>query len=175
MGISSSAFSFLNNFSNAKTAKLVLDAAGSYHVRQVKLPLKAAELVLEEDPGHVISPADEIRRTGRFVAVKAEEELVARKVYLLVPLCKVNRKVSESDMALIDLACKKKRSRTSSKRTSSKILPATPVEEPGLEGVESQQVDQGKLVTFPGSFQMAPHMKGYNKAWSPVLEPISEI
>ncbi|KAF3436532.1 hypothetical protein FNV43_RR23624 [Rhamnella rubrinervis] len=163
MGISSSSYCFMiNNFSNAKAAKL-FDAEGNF-VRQVKLPLKAAELMLEEEPGHIISPADEIRRTGRFMAMKAEDELVARKVYLLVPLCRVNRKVSDSDMALVDLACKK-RSRTSSKRTSSKILPAATVEEKEEFRVEEKVIS---------GYHLGLHLKGYIRGWNPVLEPISE-
>lgn len=163
MGISSSSCCFtINNFSSANTAEL-FDAKGNF-VRQIELPIKAAELMLEEEPGHVISPADEIRRTGRFMAMRAEDELVARKVYLLVPLCRVNRKVSDPDMALIDLACKK-RSRTSSKRTSSKILPAAMEEE-----VEEFQLEE-KVIS---RYHLGPQLKGYLRGWSPVLEPISE-
>lgn len=160
MGISSFSCFLINNSSNAKTAKL-FDAEGNF-VRRVKLPLKAAELMLEEEPGHIISPADEIRRTGRFMAMKAEDELVGRKVYLLVPLCKVNRKVSDSGMALINLGCKKK-SRSNPKRTSSKILPAAMEEE--------FQVEEKVIIS---GYHPGHQLKGYIRGWNPVLEPISE-
>lgn len=158
MGISHS--SCFLNFSSNQTAKL-FDAKGNF-VRQVKLPLKAAELLLEEEPGHVISPAEEIRRTRRFMAVKAEDEIVARKVYLLVPLSRVNHKVSESDMKLIELAYK---NRSKTKRSGSKVSQAM---------AEEFRMDQECLVNVSEHHRLGPQLKGYSRGWNPVLEPISE-
>ncbi|KAI7989500.1 hypothetical protein LOK49_LG13G01523 [Camellia lanceoleosa] len=72
-----------------------------------------------DEPGHVVSPAIQIRRTRRIPAMKADEELSPAKVYLLVPASRINSVVSESEMARIDSACEKRRP----KRRSSKVLP----------------------------------------------------
>ncbi|KAH7516981.1 hypothetical protein FEM48_Zijuj09G0013700 [Ziziphus jujuba var. spinosa] len=162
MGISYS--SCFQNFSSNQTAKL-FDAKGNF-VRQVKLPLKAAELLLEEEPGHVISRAEEIRRAGRFIAMKAEDEIVARKAYLLVPLTRVNRKVSESDMKLIELAT---RNKSKTKRSGSKVSPAMAEERKDDEGLVKVLAE--KVTEY---HHLGPQLKGYIRGWNPVLEPISE-
>ncbi|PON61692.1 hypothetical protein PanWU01x14_143510 [Parasponia andersonii] len=158
---------FVITFSKSDPTAKLFDAHGNL-LRRVKLPLKAAELMLEEDPGHVISPADELNRTGRFCAMRAEDELMARKSYLLVPLCKVNRKVSDSDMAIIKSTTSKKKS-----KNSSKVSPAMAAEEPRGEAEESVINAFEQSIATTG-FGFGRTM-GYSKGWKPALEPISEI
>ena len=50
--------------------------------------------------------------------MKVEDELVAKKVYLLVPLCKVNQKVSESDMEVIKSTINSTISKKKNKKSS---------------------------------------------------------
>ncbi|KAL2454318.1 Nuclear pore protein [Abeliophyllum distichum] len=51
-----------------------------------------------EEPGHVVFTAVEISRSNsRFSAMKADEQLTAGKVYVLIPVCRVRSKVSESE------------------------------------------------------------------------------
>ncbi|RZB49088.1 hypothetical protein D0Y65_052191 [Glycine soja] len=69
--------------------------------REIKLPATSGELMIQEF-GHVITPVDELRRTGRVSALLADEELVAGKVYLLLPVNRVNSKASEFEMALAE-------------------------------------------------------------------------
>ncbi|KAJ9171739.1 hypothetical protein P3X46_015058 [Hevea brasiliensis] len=144
-------------FNSPSTARLM-----DYHgnIRQLILPLKAAELMLEE-PGHVISSLHDLRRTRRISALRAEDELFAGKLYLLVPLSKVNRKISDSEMAIIESAKK----RSQKKRRGSKIQPAVPMtveaetEVESLEGLDSDF----------GSCQLRNFCH-----WTPALEPILE-
>ncbi|EXB28601.1 hypothetical protein L484_009760 [Morus notabilis] len=160
-----------------QTAKL-FDAQGNL-LRRVKLPLKAAEVMLEEEPGHVISPAEDIRRTGRFCAMRAEDELLARKDYLLVPLCKVNRKASASDMAIIDFMAFKKstRSRTTKKNGGSRVSPAAMAEGTKEEGDQDQlviRVLEGNDNHNNNGFLSFPRGYIYCRGWKPALETIRE-
>lgn len=83
----------------AKKTAMLLDSDGN--TREIKLPIKSGELMIEEF-GHVVTPVDEIRRTGRVSALLADEELVAGKVYLLLPVNRINSKASEFEMALAE-------------------------------------------------------------------------
>jgi hypothetical protein len=149
----------------AQTAKL-FDVHGN--LQQVKLPLKAAELMLEQ-PGYAIAPVEELRQTRRISAMKADDELSAGKVYLLVPTGKVHCKVSELEMAIIELACKKRASML--KPSGSKVSPATSEAEPKEVGEDDDDVNSfggDQVAGLPG------HQFWNYKRWSPVLEPISE-
>ncbi|XP_059663397.1 uncharacterized protein LOC132309062 [Cornus florida] len=141
-------------FVKPRTAKLI---DGHGNLRRVKLPITAAEIMLEE-PSHFISPVDEIRRSNRLSAMKADCELLAGKVYLLVPVGRLNCKVSESQMALLNSACEKR-------RPSSKVLPAVIDDDSGEDSVRVlEKDDTGSSVCRLGNYRQ----------WRPVLEPISE-
>ncbi|KAF5931434.1 uncharacterized protein LOC114313422 [Camellia sinensis] len=147
-----------------QTEAILIDASGI--LKQIKLPITAAEIMLDE-PGHVVSQAMQIRRTRRIPAMKADEELSPAKVYLLVPASRINSVVSESEMARIDSACEKRRP----KRRSSKVLPTE------TEG-SSDKVEEGSLPVFQGNdtgFTGQRLGKGNSyRQWRPALEPISE-
>ncbi|KAG6644991.1 hypothetical protein I3843_08G087800 [Carya illinoinensis] len=133
--------------SNSETAKL-FDSHGN--LQRLKLPLTAAELMLEH-PGHAIASVEDLRRTRLISGKRADDELLAGKVYLLVSSGRVHCRVSELEMAIIDLACKKKAPKL--KPCGSKVLPAM----------------GGEVITgLPGLQQ------GSHRRWSPALEPISE-
>ncbi|KAF4364570.1 hypothetical protein F8388_014073 [Cannabis sativa] len=154
------------------TANL-FDAKGNF-LRPVKLPLKAAELMLEEEPGHVISPAEDLRRTGRYSAMRAEDDLVAKKVYFLVPMSRVNRKISDSDMEIVKSATLKKKKSKNSSRVSPAMV-ATAAAEEELEGsvvVSSVFEEIGNDIASEG-FNLGRPI-GNNRLWKPVLETISE-
>ncbi|KAG4138407.1 hypothetical protein ERO13_D07G132400v2 [Gossypium hirsutum] len=130
----------------------VIDAQGK--LRKVKLPVKAAEIMLDE-PGRVISPVEELKRTRCVVPMRADDELLAAKAYVLVPIQRVNRKVTDVDVAIIEAACSgKKRA-----KSGAKVLPELREEE--------RQVDP--VLAVPGC------RKGNYRPWTPVLEPISEV
>lgn len=147
-----------------KTAKLI-DTRGN--LRQVQLPIKAAELMLDE-PGHVISPAEQLRLTRRVSAMRADDELLAGKIYLLVPVGRVNSKMSEAEMAVAEAACARKKTKSKKKRSGAKVLPAAPEELTeeiqGFEGTVLGANDSG----FPGC-----RLRNL-RSWNPVLEPINE-
>ncbi|KAL2556506.1 uncharacterized protein Fot_01245 [Forsythia ovata] len=136
-------------FVESQTAKII-DLHGN--IRIVEIPLTAADLMLEE-PGHVVSPAVEISRSNsRFSAMKADEQLTAGKVYVLIPVCRVRSKVSESEMAVINAGDKKK-----AKRRDSKVLPVV---------TESSGEEIYTPVKLIPNQRLSP--------WKPALEPISE-
>ncbi|KAK2649638.1 hypothetical protein Ddye_017127 [Dipteronia dyeriana] len=152
-----------------KTTKII-DSNG--HQRQVNVPIKAAEIMIEE-PGHVICPVDELLRTHRVLPTKADDGLQAGKVYMLFPVVRVNGKVKEEE---IKAACGnqkiKKRSLLRRRRKSTsdgaKVLPV--VNEDVKDEVDGQFTVSGETVTgFPG------YRLGNPKQWSPVLEAISEV
>lgn len=151
---------FFVGSSNAQTAKL-FDSQGN--LQRVKLPIKAAELMLEQ-PGHFIALVDELRLSRRMKAMRADDELLVGKIYVLVPSGRVNSKVSELEMAIIDLACKK---RASTKQSGSKVLPAMMV--------EPKEEEEGEVQGFGGKVTGLPGCQlGNHRRWSPALEPISE-
>jgi hypothetical protein len=81
-----------------KTATL-LDTSGN--IQEIKLPMKSAELMIELI-GHVITPVEDLLRTRRITALRADEELVAGKVYLAVPVSRVNSKATEFEIAMAE-------------------------------------------------------------------------
>ncbi|KAJ0112977.1 hypothetical protein Patl1_00901 [Pistacia atlantica] len=149
-------------------AKLV-DANGN--LRQVNLPIKAAEVMLEE-PGHVISPVDGLLRTRRISAMRADDELLAGKLYMFVPINRVNGKVTEKDISIIEAASDKKKSLRlrRRKRSNAKVLP-TVTEEVREDREESDQV----TVLRVNDTGFASHRFKNQKQWNPVLEAISEV
>lgn len=153
MGNITSCFSTQSN-----TAKLI--DLNRKTVRVVDLPATAAELMLEE-PGCVVSPANDLRRDRRFSAVKADDCLTGGGVYVLIPVGRVNGKVSESEMAVIESICGERRA----KRRSSKVLP-----------VEAEVSGDGGCnpVKLLGEESDVGRLNYRLKQWKPVLEPIYE-
>lgn len=136
----------------AETAML-LDTAGNS--REIKLPMKSAELMVEAI-GHAVAPVEELRRTRRIKALPADEELVAGKVYLLVPVSRVHSKASEFEMALAD--------KKSGQREGSNV--ANKVSRPF------------RLMEMDGENEVAvsyvrPKLRN-QVPWNPVLDPIFE-
>ncbi|KAF7121120.1 hypothetical protein RHSIM_Rhsim13G0005300 [Rhododendron simsii] len=138
----------------------VIDARGNR--LQINVPITAAEIMLDE-PGHVVSRAQLIRKTGRIPVMKADEELSAEEVYLVVPASRARCKVSESEMAMIDSACEKRRQ----KGRGSKVLPAA-TEGSGEKVEGSDVIKEGNITGLPG------HQLASRRTWMPALEPISE-
>ena len=69
--------------------------------------MTAVELMLEE-PGYVVPRADELRRTRRIPAMRADDALLEGKAYFLMPVSRLHRLVSAVERALIDAASKKR-------------------------------------------------------------------
>ncbi|KAJ8899086.1 hypothetical protein K2173_010239 [Erythroxylum novogranatense] len=148
-------------YSGTRTAKL-MDTEG--RLRRVKLPIKAAELMLQ-DPGNLISPANELLRVTRVIAMRAEDDLRPGQLYLLFPLSRVRSKVSGAEMELIVSASEK---RSSNKQKGAKVLPVVSVDK-AQEGDSSDVEDVvGANAGFLG------HRTGNCRRWTPVLETISE-
>ncbi|KAK2649637.1 hypothetical protein Ddye_017126 [Dipteronia dyeriana] len=147
----------------------IIDSNG--HQREVNVPIKAAEVMIEE-PGHVICPVDELLRTHRVSPMKADDGLLAGKVYVLFSVARVNRKVKEEELeTLINKADRKKRSLLRRRRKSTsgeaKVLLAVNEEVRDEEGQFT--VSGGTDTGFSG------YRLGNPKLWSPVLAAIPEI
>ncbi|KAI7990290.1 hypothetical protein LOK49_LG12G00996 [Camellia lanceoleosa] len=158
---------FTSCYNGQPRTAILIDSHGN--LRRIKVPITAAEIMLD-DPGHVVSPAQQIRRNSRIPAMKADDELSAGKAYLLVPAGRSNCKVSESEMALIDSASGGKR-RLGSR--SSKVLPAASTEGSGGDEVE---VENSLAVLQGNDTGLAGHRLVSPRHWrfTPVLETISE-
>ncbi|KAE8697946.1 Secretion-associated RAS super family 2 isoform 1 [Hibiscus syriacus] len=139
--------------SGDKIAK-VIDAQGK--PRKVKLPVKAAEIMLEE-PGHIICGVEELKRARRVVAMRADDELSGGKVYVLVPIGRIHCRVTDADMVIIKAACCGRKKKIS----GAKVLPDVMVS-------EDEKYTNG-----------IPHVSGHRfgncRPWMPVLEPIPEV
>ncbi|KAJ6362819.1 hypothetical protein OIU78_003085 [Salix suchowensis] len=143
-----------------KTAKLI-NSQGN--LRQVSLPVKAAELMIEE-PGHVISLVDELKQRSRTIAMRADEELLPGKVYLLVPLSKVNCKISASELEIIEATIAACARRSSKKRSGAKVLPAMAVD------LKEEKNSEGEVKVFEGNYTSSTSYRH----WTLALEPIPE-
>ncbi|GAV82523.1 DUF4228 domain-containing protein [Cephalotus follicularis] len=156
--------------SSKKTAKLIIIDTQTGNLKKIDVPVKEAAEIMLEEPGHVISPFEEIRKTGRISAMKADDELLAGKVYMLVPVGKVHSKVSESELeVIVEVACSKKRSSSNRKRNGgAKVLPSA-TEEVREEGDSESMVFGGVDTGFSG------YRLRTCRQWNPVLEPISEL
>ncbi|KAK9015709.1 hypothetical protein V6N11_006803 [Hibiscus sabdariffa] len=143
--------------SGSKNSAKVIDPQGN--IRKVMLTAKAAELMLDA-PGHVIASVEELKRTRRVVAMRADDELLAGKVYVLIPIQRVHCKVTDADMTIIEAACTRKMRKKSG---GARVLPDVGVE----SGEEESQVD--RVLPLHGC------RLGNYRQWTPVLEPISEV
>nr|KYP47566.1 hypothetical protein KK1_030761 [Cajanus cajan] len=129
--------------------------------REIKLPAKCGELMIQE-LGHVISPVDEIRRTGRVSALLADEELVAGKVYLLLPVNRVRCKASKMEMGIAE----KHSVSAQTKKTKGNQMPKV---SPSLISRSSQRLGQNEVTVFP-----IKKVNQFQTRWNPLLDPISE-
>lgn len=145
-----------------KTAKL-FDAQGN--LRRVKVPVTAAELMFEK-PGYVVSAVDDIRRSRRIPAMRADDMLLEGKAYLMIPASRVHHAASAVEMALIDSASKKR----SEKRCGFRVLA-------GGDGgrAENSEVRSRVLGSGDGDVDFGGgHRLGNCRRWNPVLETIRE-
>lgn len=147
---------------SSNKAKLI---DGKGNLRRVNIPIKAAEVMLEE-PGHVITPVDDLQRNQRISAMRADDELLVGKVYLLVPVCRVNRRVTREEIAIIENACDKNKSLKRRKRSGAKVLPSV--------NEEARQEKEDDQVTVLGGKDSC-YRHGTHRQWIPVLESISEV
>uniref|UniRef100_A0A803M7K2 Uncharacterized protein n=1 Tax=Chenopodium quinoa TaxID=63459 RepID=A0A803M7K2_CHEQI len=122
-------------------------------------PSTAAEIMLKH-PGFAVSSIEELRQTRQLRSLKADDVLLARKVYILVPVDKVNSILSKAQLNFINEIVIRSfcdhilgGGRT---RGGSRVFPCS-----GGSGVASQRI----VVVEP---------RRRCNAWKPVLEPILE-
>ncbi|PWA76727.1 hypothetical protein CTI12_AA231920 [Artemisia annua] len=146
--------------SGLKTARLV-DLQGN--VQHVKVPITAAEVMLLEEPGHLVSQVVESDLVScfRLWALRADEELASGKLYLLIPVGRLNSFVSETELEMLRSCCKKVKK--VKRRNNSKVLPQ------GQTDCEGPSDNLG-----PSLEEFTSQRMGSSPMWKPVLEPIYE-
>ncbi|KAL5700916.1 hypothetical protein ACHQM5_026313 [Ranunculus cassubicifolius] len=140
--------------SKPKTA-YVFSAQGQ--LQRLELPVTVAELMFEA-PGYIVCPFDELRVSRVISALRANDELQAGGFYLMFSAKKAYSKVSELDLEIIKVACKKKGKKGVT--VGSKVFPA---------GNEEQE--EGEAHNDSG---FSSSKSGNAKHWRPMLEPIHE-
>ncbi|XP_077250818.1 uncharacterized protein LOC143890136 [Tasmannia lanceolata] len=145
---------------NTKPLAKFIDPNGN--LRLIGIPAQAAELMLES-PGYLVAPVEELSRTRRISAMRADEELEIGKLYLMFPVSRVNCWVSEREIVAIDSAtCRNKKGKTDGSRVF-----------PERERVMVLEVDddddEGERDTG-----FAGHRLNSYRQWKPVLEPVNE-
>lgn len=159
MGNFSSCIKTQNSSHSKNIAKLV-DTQGK--ITLVNLPITVAELMLE-NPGFAPTLIEDLRETRRIPAMKADEKLLGRKVYLLLPVDKVNSRLTDLQLASVDsllCSCNNNKKVGGRTRGGSKVSPI--LDEHNLEELVKDLTG--------GNGQR----KRFCKVWEPVLEPILE-
>ncbi|KAI4301490.1 hypothetical protein L6164_034765 [Bauhinia variegata] len=134
----------------------------------VNLPLKSAELMIDE-PGHVITPVDELRRTQRISALGADEELRPGKAYMVVPASRLHSKVSPFEMGITEewASCennnKKRRNKPSG--NVSKVSPSP---------TDEINVSRGNVTVTGTRTHSCSRRLPNQRRWSPVLDTVFE-
>ncbi|GJN18047.1 hypothetical protein PR202_gb05165 [Eleusine coracana subsp. coracana] len=112
-------------------------------VRQVALPAKAAELMLEA-PGHFLADARALRPGRRIDALAADEDLQRGVIYAALPMKRLGAAAAPADVARLaaavvasgEKARKRQRSASSAAATAKVAAVVAPPETLGLAAVE---------------------------------------
>ncbi|KAD6120220.1 hypothetical protein R6Q59_026274 [Mikania micrantha] len=149
--------------SELQSAKLI-DIDG--HLRHIKVPITAAEIMILEQPGHLVSPVENgIQSSYKLTALRADQELTNGRLYFLIPAGRLNSFVTESELEMLLSVCRKVKQ--VKRRRKSKVLPE---EKTGGDTVDAGAGDVlGRLEEgFTGQRVCSSPM------WRPVLDPIYE-
>ncbi|KAL5722437.1 hypothetical protein ACHQM5_005960 [Ranunculus cassubicifolius] len=149
-------FCFLSNYSKPRRAN-IFDPQGQ--LQRLELPITAAELMLEA-PGSIVCCVNELQKTRGIWGLRADENLMAGKFYIMFPAKRVYGKLSQLELGIIEDACKNK-----GKRIGPKVF---------------AEEEEGKAELRMGNDQYVstgyPNCKlGSCKQWRPILEPIIEL
>ncbi|KAL5700918.1 hypothetical protein ACHQM5_026315 [Ranunculus cassubicifolius] len=158
-----SLFSSFTNSSKPKTA-YIFDIQGQ--LQRLTLPITVAEMMLEA-PGSIVCAMDELRISRVITALRADDELQARKFYAMFPAKKANSKVSESYLENIKAACRSRKRSKKGTKSGPKVAP--------IGNEEERDANCGNLLGddhcdtgFPGCRSSS------SKKWRPMLQPIHE-
>ncbi|KAK1412498.1 hypothetical protein QVD17_33801 [Tagetes erecta] len=148
---------FTSCFSSNPQSATLIHVNGNIQI--IKLPITAAEIMLIEQPGHLLSPViDDLRSNFRLSALRADEVLVNGKLYFFIPVGRLNTFVTESELEMLRLDCgnvkRMKRCR------KSKVSP------------EEEKNGGDMVVSGDGGFTGC--RVGGSPVWKPVLETIFE-
>uniref|UniRef100_A0A7N0TUD6 Uncharacterized protein n=1 Tax=Kalanchoe fedtschenkoi TaxID=63787 RepID=A0A7N0TUD6_KALFE len=139
----------------------LFDADGN--LKQLKMPITAAELMLEA-PGHVVCSLDSLVKSRRIIALRSDDELImGGGVYMLVLVNRINCVVSEQEIAIIQSARAKKLLTGRRRDGSNKVLP------------EIEKATSSTALAATSGEGNGRRRNCCVRQWNPVLEPIAEI
>ena len=161
MGNFSSCMKPYNPSNTNHVAKLV-DSHGQ--VKLVEQPITAAELMVE-NPGFAVTLIEDLRKTRRIPAMRADNRLLGGKIYLLVPFDKVNSRLTDLQLAALEHLICSYCDETVGRRTRGgfKVSPVL-----GFTGFAGESRLEGLVKINLGG------KRSFCKVWEPVLEPIAE-
>ncbi|OAY77368.1 hypothetical protein ACMD2_01725 [Ananas comosus] len=141
-------------------------------LRRVGAHSAVAELMIEA-PGHVVARADEVVRTRRAGAMRAEEQLRPREVYLLLPVERAGSRLTDRQVEVLVEAiegAKRKGKKGKSGGDGRRVFPevAGKEEEATEENSEREGEFEGRIAGFAGL------RVGASRHWRPVLDTIHE-
>nr|GFB31924.1 hypothetical protein [Tanacetum cinerariifolium] len=119
--------------------------------------------MLLEEPGHLVSQVveNDLVSCFRLCALRADEELMSGKLYLLIPVGRLNSFVSETEHEMLRSCCKSVKK--VKRRNNSKVLPR--------EENDCEASGDGMNSSLEG---FTSQRLGSSPMWKPVLEPIYE-
>lgn len=143
---------FTSCFGSSPRSATLIDVNGN--IQTIKIPVTAAEIMLTEAPGHLVSPViGDLRSNFRLSALGADEVLVKGKLYFLIPVGRLNTFVTQSELEMLRLGFGNVK-RMKRRRRKSKVLPA------------EEEIN--------GGGDLNDGFTGHRVVWKPVLETIFE-
>uniref|UniRef100_A0A0E0C6B2 DUF4228 domain-containing protein n=1 Tax=Oryza meridionalis TaxID=40149 RepID=A0A0E0C6B2_9ORYZ len=133
----------------ARGAKVVLPDGA---VRAVKVPAKAAELMLEA-PGHFLADARALRAGGRIAALGADEDLELGGLYAAFPMKRLGAPAAPADMAR--LAAAVSRDQAAARRSSATAKVAAVVVAPQHDAASAAMAEEEEDAARPRLDEMA--------------------
>lgn len=136
MGNYASACSFMISPA-MKTNKAARVIFPSGEIRQLREPIKAAEIMFES-PGFFLVNSRSLNINRRFVPLSADEELESGNVYIMFPMRRVNSVITPADMAMFWMG-----GNSAGRRIAGRIAPeasrVTVVGDGGMEVAETPE------------------------------------
>lgn len=163
----------------ARGAKVVLPDGA---VRAVKVPAKAAELMLEA-PGHFLADARALRAGGRIAALGADEDLELGGLYAAFPMKRLGAPAAPVDMAR--LAAAVSRDQAAARRSSATAKVAAVVVAPQHDAAMAEEEEDaarprldemavGDAAAEAEISELKQRISGGRRSRRPTLETIHE-
>ncbi|KAL5227334.1 hypothetical protein ABZP36_015599 [Zizania latifolia] len=163
----------------ARGAKVVLPDGS---VRLVRVPAKAAELMLEA-PGHFLADARALRAGRRIAALGADEDLELGGVYAAFPMKRLGAPAAPADMARLAAAVSREAARRSATAKVAAVVPphdaaaSVAAEDGGARPRAAPRLDEmavGDAAAEAEIGELKQRISGGRRSRRPTLETILE-